>query len=189
MLTRIPGVGRRTAERLIVELRDKLGDIDIASSSTDHGRREGSARLDALAEGRDWMDIFPGVAALKLDMGGEGIPFALRFSKSDDAVPIRTVDADSNPDAAVVAIKRVNELDYYNLGLNQLAEHVGLTAPRTLAVIRELDLQSDDEYFKQIRIGSQVYKRYSQKTIGRIADELPGFDLDDVWERNRPKRR
>ncbi|MFV1980851.1 MAG: Holliday junction branch migration protein RuvA [Rhodothermia bacterium] len=49
MLTRIPGVGRRTAERLVVELRDKLGDIDIASSSSDHGRREGSARLDALA--------------------------------------------------------------------------------------------------------------------------------------------
>ena len=49
MLTRIPGVGRRTAERLIVELRDKLGDVKIASSSADHGRPGGSARLDALA--------------------------------------------------------------------------------------------------------------------------------------------
>ena len=49
MLTRIPGVGRKTAERLVIELRDKLGDIDIASSSDGRAGRGGSTRLDALA--------------------------------------------------------------------------------------------------------------------------------------------
>lgn len=29
-LTRLPGVGKKTAERLIIEMRDRLGDLDIA---------------------------------------------------------------------------------------------------------------------------------------------------------------
>jgi holliday junction DNA helicase RuvA len=32
-LTRVPGIGRKTAERLIVELRDKLGAVDAATAS------------------------------------------------------------------------------------------------------------------------------------------------------------
>lgn len=30
-LTRIPGVGRKTAERLVIEMRDRLGDVESAS--------------------------------------------------------------------------------------------------------------------------------------------------------------
>jgi Holliday junction DNA helicase RuvA len=49
MLTRIPGVGRKTAERLVVELRDKLGTVDVASNSAGRSGSAGSTRLDALA--------------------------------------------------------------------------------------------------------------------------------------------
>ena len=33
-LTAIPGVGKKTAERLIIELRDKIGKLDLITSST-----------------------------------------------------------------------------------------------------------------------------------------------------------
>lgn len=49
MLTRIPGVGRKTAERLVVELRDKLGGIDVDLDPSGGAKHDGSARLDALA--------------------------------------------------------------------------------------------------------------------------------------------
>jgi hypothetical protein len=78
----------------------------------------------------------------------------------------------------------------YSLGLNPLADKVGMTAPKTLAVVLELDLQSDEEFFKPIRIGRQPHKRYSQKAIGRIREALGGDGSGRcLWERHRPRRR
>ena len=49
LLTRIPGVGRKTAERMVIELRDKVAQIDIGATPPGNQRVDGSARLDALA--------------------------------------------------------------------------------------------------------------------------------------------
>jgi hypothetical protein len=153
------------------------------------GRGDLDKLLNRITTGEDWTAIFPGVASLRIDSTGGGIPFSLRIVKAEDAIPIRLVKESEDPGAAVVALRRVNELDFYNLGLNQLAEHVHLTAPRTLAVVRALGLQEDDDYFKEITIGSARYKRYSQKAIERISEELPTLDLGKVWEDYGPRRR
>jgi Holliday junction DNA helicase RuvA len=36
-LTRLPGVGKKTAERLIIEMRDKVGDLMSADSAAEEG--------------------------------------------------------------------------------------------------------------------------------------------------------
>ena len=48
LLTRVPGVGRRTAERLIVELRDKLGSVAAGAGATavGSGARAGNPVAD-----------------------------------------------------------------------------------------------------------------------------------------------
>ena len=51
MLVQIPGIGRKTAERLVVDLRDRVSRLELAGTGTlggaDDGRSE--ARADALA--------------------------------------------------------------------------------------------------------------------------------------------
>ncbi len=53
MLTRIPGVGRKTAERLVVELRDRLVRLDLSAHGTSAGGgsspEQAQIRGDALA--------------------------------------------------------------------------------------------------------------------------------------------
>lgn len=50
LLTRIPGVGKRTAERLVVELRDRLADLDaLGPVPTGGGDDQASIRADARA--------------------------------------------------------------------------------------------------------------------------------------------
>ena len=50
MLTRIPGVGKKTAERLIVELRDRFAKLDgLEPTGTLGGDDDGTARADARA--------------------------------------------------------------------------------------------------------------------------------------------
>ena len=57
-ITRIPGVGRKTAERLLVELRDRIGKIDTGhdaaggQSTTAMYREEAVAALEALGIGK-----------------------------------------------------------------------------------------------------------------------------------------
>jgi holliday junction DNA helicase RuvA len=50
MLTRVPGIGRKGAERLIVELRDKVGVLAPASGAPAPGARAGGAVRTQVAE-------------------------------------------------------------------------------------------------------------------------------------------
>jgi holliday junction DNA helicase RuvA len=47
-LTRIPGVGKKTAERLIIELRDRLAGLDLGDGAPEGGTSSGG-RADALS--------------------------------------------------------------------------------------------------------------------------------------------
>jgi cell division protein FtsI/penicillin-binding protein 2 len=89
----------------------------------------------------------------------------------------------------VVAVRRVDELGFYSLNLTEISKKLALTTPKTLAVVRELKLQQDSEYFKEITIGANHFKRYSPRALERIRQELPKLDLDEVWSRNKPSGR
>jgi hypothetical protein len=86
----------------------------------------------------------------------------------------------------IVSVKRVNELDYYSLGLKDLAEKLKLSLPRTFALVRHLDLQSSTEYFKPVQIGKSVFKRYSAKALDALYQSLKTVDLEKVWELHKP---
>lgn len=81
-LTRLPGIGKKTAERLIVEMRGKLAGVGV---DTSHGSVGGN---DAVAEAR---------AALT----------ALGYSQSEALKMVRQASADSPEDASAQALIKV----------------------------------------------------------------------------------
>ncbi len=136
--------------------------------------------LRTLEQGGNFGQLFPGVSTLNFTSNGYGPSLDLRISRKE-GVPVQVVP-EGTPGAHVVALKRVNELDFYNLGRDQIAKKVGLTGPKTSAVIYYLNLKNDNESFKKITIGKTHYDRYSQKAIGRIKEAVVETPIDEIWE-------
>ncbi len=142
---------------------------------------------DQVKQEKEWYEIFPGAASINLTSDGTGYNLSLRITKKE-GIPIHIVP-EGTPGAEVIAIKRVNELDFYNLSHTQLAENVGLTSPKTTALVRYLKLKENDKYFKEIKIGKSKFDRYSQKAIHKITEELPKIDIDEIWQKYGYKRK
>jgi len=134
--------------------------------------------------GESWDKLFPGVASVEFTAKGYGPSLDLRISKKDGP-PVQLVP-EGTPGAAVVAIKRVDDLGFYNLSLTQLAGNIGLSGPKTIALTRHLNLQSDADCFKQIVIGQSKFNRYSQKALEKLKKELPVVDMQKVWAQYGP---
>lgn len=139
-----------------------------------------------LFAGKSWAEMFPGVAAINMSPNGSGPTLTLRLSKKE-GIPVHHVP-EGTPDAGVVALKRVNELDFYNMGAEQLAQNVGVTRPRVLAIIEYLKLRENPDFYKEFRISSQLYKRYSQKAAEKIREALKRESAEDIWNKVHPKR-
>jgi Domain of unknown function (DUF3644) len=175
-----------------LEAQTRLRPLMILDSSLKGEKRQPApselAKLGCqLVDGKRWQDIFPSVASMDLTATGEGTNLSIRWTKKE-GIPIHVVP-EGTPGASVVAVKRVNELDYYCLSIRQLAENVKLSSPKTGAVIRSLNLEGDLDCFKEIQVGKVRFKRYSQKAIPKIEEAIKTGSVDDIWMKYRPKRR
>jgi hypothetical protein len=132
-----------------------------------------------LSKATNWEQLFPSVSTLSFTQNGYGPSLDLRITKSE-GVPV-TVVPEGTPGAGVVAIKRVNELDFYNLGRDQLAKKLGLTGPKTTAAIKYFRIKDDPECFKHVKIGKVPFDRYSQKAIEKIKEGLKTKTIEKIW--------
>ncbi len=139
-----------------------------------------------LSQGKPWTNAFCGAAAVEIAADGAGPTLSLRLCKKE-GIPIQLVP-EGTPGASVVAVKRVNELDFYSLGAKQLAEKVGLTTNKVVAVIDYLGLRKDLDCYKEFKIGSQLHKRYSPKAIDKIKEALEKESADEIWKRRKVSR-
>jgi hypothetical protein len=173
-----------------VEAYAKLRGLAILEGAIQGERiQPGTGALNKLAQkiqiGESLDKLFPGVASVEFTAEGYGPSLDLRISKK--GIPVQLVP-EGTPGAGVVAIKRVDELGFYNLNLTKLAENVGLSGPKTLALVRHLGLQTDLDCFKQILMGKAKFNRYSRKAMERIKKELPVIDMNKIWMEYGPRR-
>jgi hypothetical protein len=177
-----PGRRRRT------EAEARLRGLAIVDSALQGERYQpGTGDLRRLGaevlSGKGLADVFPGIAAITFTTDGEGPRLNLRITKKE-GVPIVLVQ-EGTPGASVVAVKRVDELGYYNLGHKQLARSVDLTEPKTTAAVHVLGMKSDPDCYKEFVIGKSRFGRYSQKAVDKIKDILKSRNSDEIWQEYR----
>ena len=187
-LSQIDGLlkpGSRKGIQATARLRSIMA---LATASRDEAERVTEAELRRAVsrrrKGEDWKVILPEVAQLKLDTQGESMPFYLRISK-DAEMAVRVVKDGELADGTLIK-QEVNIWDKYNLGRDDLAKKLGLTGPRTSALIVELNIQEDDECFKFLRRKSVKFNAYSKKALDRLRQALKnGLDVEVVWQKHR----
>ncbi len=181
-----PGTRRRTeaAARLrpLAILDGNLQGVKTQPSDTELRRI-----AEKLAKGITWEEVFPGAAAVELSTEGSGESLSLRITKKE-GVPVRLVP-EGTAGESVVGVKRVSELDFYNLSHRQVAKKVNLTQPKLTALMRAYDIEANSDYAKEFRIGSVVLKRYSQKVLAYIVEILENEPIESIWARAKPTRK
>ncbi len=180
----------RPGSRRRVEAQAKLRTLAILDGALQGERLQpGDSDLRALGErigsGDDWTEVFPGVAALDLSSNGYGPSLDLRITKKE-GVPVQLV-AEGTPGASVVAIRRVDELGFYNLGHKDLVEQLDQSGPMVTAFIRHLGIEDDPDCAKVFFIGKSKFKRYSTKALSRLREALKTEDMEEVWRDHAPK--
>ncbi|KAB1441536.1 DUF3644 domain-containing protein [Pseudodesulfovibrio senegalensis] len=177
-------------KRKRIEARTKIRALAIFENTVSGDKSQPSkTELDKLCnrirDGESLEKLFPGVVSLNYSTEGEGANICLRLTKKD-GIPIHVVpEGDQN--GYPVAIKRVDELGYYSLGIQKIAQSLGVSHVKLLAVVGHLKLQDDPDYFKLIKIGKSKHKRYSAKATKVLSDFLNNNDLDQFWEEQKKK--
>lgn len=151
---------------------------------SDHELRKVCARL---SDGEAWSSVFPGVASINITTEFDGATLSIRLTKNE-GIPVQILKEGEGV-GAVVALRRVNELDFYSLSATKLAKNVGLTPPKSRAVVDHLGLRKDAEYFKEIRIGAVRHSRYSPKAIKQIKQALETTSIDEIWATYKAKKK
>jgi hypothetical protein len=174
-----PGNRRRT------EAEARLRSLSIVENSLGGAKvQPGAGDLKKLANEivkgtKGWTEIFPGVASLQLTSSGYGPSLDLRIDKKE-GVPIRLVP-EGTPGATVVAVKRVNELGFFNLGRDQLAAKLDISGPKTTAAISFFRIKDDAEAYSQITIGKSKFDRYSEKALKSLREGLADMPINEIW--------
>jgi len=132
----------------------------------------------------NWTQIFPGVASMNVNVEGDGPKISIRLTKKEVGIPTTFVP-EGTPGASIIAVKKVNELDYYSLQHTLLATKVGISSNQLVALRRYLGIEDDPQYFKVITIGKSRHPLYSKKAFELIKKTFQSESIDEIWSKYR----
>ncbi|MGW5723410.1 DUF3644 domain-containing protein [Amycolatopsis sp. NPDC003865] len=171
----------RPGRRRRAEAAAKLRALSIVDGAMQGEKLQPSeATLQQLSKrigsGETELDVlFPGIAGVRFAAEGTGPEINLRIVKKE-GIPV-TLVAEGNSDSSVVAVKRVSELDYYNLRFRDLAQKLGVTTNQTTALITELGVKENEDFAKQF-FSTWCY---SQKALQCLKNALDERAADEWW--------
>lgn len=167
--------GRAGARIRSIEAIERALDEEINSPT----KAEIDELLDRVSEGKDWTDVFPGVATLNFAAEGDGPTMTFKLTRSR-GTPVRVVpEGEAEGDEPIIAEREVNPLDRYSLGVKKLATHLDINWVETWAVIRELDIHGDERFHREVRVSdSNKQDRYTPETIELIQGAVESAEVE-----------
>ncbi len=179
-----PGRRRRTEARArirsLLAIEAHVAD-NVRVSEKDVSRVERAVRTGAARS-----DVFPRLEEISTDIAGEGVQVTVRFVKVG-GTPVRFIGPDDPTEAA--AIREIDLQRKYHWTSSELAERLGLTEPRSLALRRHLGIDDDEACRHTFVFGSSVHPRYSDNALRRMEEALATVDMAKVWREHRPRPR
>jgi hypothetical protein len=174
-----PGSRRR------LDAKARLRAMAILQASLDGKKSQPSdGELDRIVnrinKGENWRAIFPGVSTLTIQPDATGPGLAIRITRNKGEAVNLVKDGDT--DAAVVAVRRINDTDFYSLGLRDLNKKLGTNRTKLLYFIEREGIQANSEFFKVITVGKVSQKRYSKPCLEMLRARLAEVDLDALWK-------
>lgn len=140
-----------------------------------------------LEKGEEWQAVFPEVARLRLETEEGALGFGVRIVRDAvTAMPVRVVRENEDVPEGFIVAKEINVFDKFTMGLHDLAKKLGLSPPKTTELIRKYKLTDDDQAFREIRVGSQIYRRYSKRAIELLVPHVG--EAEQVWEESKSLR-
>jgi len=122
------------------------------------------------------------------NIGKFAMPITINLSlvknpkKADVIAEFDKLDDIKNGKTVLVAERRINELDYYSFGLRKMANKIGISAPKTTAYVKFLQLHNDPACFKIISVDKSKFPRYSNKAVERIIAAMKTNSPSEVWK-------
>jgi hypothetical protein len=157
----------------------------IQGDSKQPSEREINKIIKAMRRGDSWTKLFPGVAVLGLDAEGYGLSFSVRFTRKEEAAPVRLI-REYEPEAQeAILVREVNLLDRYSMGLLDLADKLRVTSNMAVAYVYHFNIREDSECYKEFRIGGTLHKRYSPKAFEILSEALIKVEPSKVWREYR----
>lgn len=188
---RLLAPGRRKRAEAEAKLRGlAIVDHAIQGSLVQPGESELRKIGKQVASGQGLSEVFPGIGSVQFQTEGVGPRVNLRITKGE-GLPV-TIVPEGTPGAGVVALKRVDELGFYNLSHKELEKKLGLGQYTVTAAIAVLGLKDDSECSKLFKLGAVRVQRYSQKSINMIRDlfqERSEAEVRDEYRQSLKTRR
>jgi hypothetical protein len=87
--------------------------------------------------------------------------------------------------ASVVAVKRVNELDFYSLGAKEFAEKLDRSVPKAVAMVDYLKIRLQPDCYKEFKIGpaQALFVQGAGDNQGGSANRECAGDLEPAEDR------
>jgi len=141
-----------------------------------------------LKQGENWRTVFPGINTLRLDTSGSGLTFNVRLTRETNAPPVRVLRPGEDATGATL-IREVDLLDRFSMGVRDLARQLDLTVPKASALIHYAGIEDQPDCFREVHVGSSVFKRYSPLCLEKLRRAKDEVDLGEVWAAYRTRGR